>query len=407
MFQIANSYYRNERNYEAVTTFRKFLRIYPYSRLREQAQFNIAYIYLNAGNYSQAVEEFKTVINKYPNTPWAARSQYNIGDTYYNAGEYQKAIEAYRTVMEEYPQSEYILEAVNGIQYAQLSSGKADSSSDVLEEYLADNPNTSMADRLRFRQADNLMQSGNYTRAIDEFHQYIRITNNQQLLPDAHFNLAMAYEQVDKVQEAMSQYQVIVEKYSGSNRAAPALAALGRIAFKQENYRASYNYFNGLLEQGSEYRLEALIGMGNAWLAMNNISGAKQRYEAALEINSGYDAANVGLAKVALQENDFQTAENLLSSVAESNTTEVGAEAQFLLGVAQQQQGNYQAAVDAFSRVNILYGAYNEWVAKSLLNKAKSYIQLGKRGEARSALNTLIENYPGTPQAREAEQLLD
>ncbi|HET6527562.1 MAG TPA: tetratricopeptide repeat protein, partial [Balneolaceae bacterium] len=191
MFQIANSYYRDERNYEAVTTFRKFLRIYPYSRLREQAQYNIAYIYLNAGNYSQAVEEFKTVINKYPNTPWAARSQYNIGDTYYNAGEYQKAIEAYRKVMEEYPQSEYILEAVNGIQYAQLSSGNTDSSADVLEDYLADNPNTSMADRLRFRQADNLMQSGNYSRAIDEFQQYIRITNNRQLLPDAYFNLAM------------------------------------------------------------------------------------------------------------------------------------------------------------------------------------------------------------------------
>lgn len=407
MFQIGNSYYRSEQNYEAVTTFRKFLRIYPYSRLREQAQYNIAYIYLNSENYSQAVEEFKTVINKYPNTSWAARSQYNIGDTYYNAGEYKKAIEAYRKVMEKYPESEYILEAVNGIQYAQLSSGKTDSSSAVLEEFLASHPHTSMADRLRFRQADNFMQSGNYSRAIDEFQQYIRITNNQQLLPDAHFNLAVAYEQVNKIDEAVNQYQLIVEEYPNSERAASALAALGQIALRRNNYQQSYNYYSRLSKQDPQYRLEAHIGMGNAQLAMNNIDQAEQQFQAALDINSSYDPANVGLARVALNQNDFQKAENLLASVAESNTTEVGAEAQYLLGVVKQQQGNYQESVKAFSSVNILYGAYSEWVAKSLLKKAESYIQMGQRGEARSTLNTLIESYPGTPQAKEAKRLLD
>lgn len=407
MFQIANSHYRSENNYEAVTTFRKFLRIYPYSRLREQAQYNIAYIYLNAGNYSQAVEEFKTVINKYPNTPWAARSQYNIGDTYYNAGEYEQAIAAYRKVMEEYPQSEYILEAVNGIQYAQLSSGKADSSSGVLEEYLANNPNTSMADRLRFRQAANLMQSGNYQRAIDEFHQYIRITNNQQLLPEAHFNLATAYEQVNDLQAATNQFQTIVNTYPNSERVAPALAALGRITFQQGSYQASYEYFNRLLQQDSQYLLEAYIGMGNAQLAMNNITLAEQQYGKALEKNSDYDPAQVGLARVALKHNDHQKAEQLLAPVAETNTTEVGAEAQYLLGVTYQQQGEYRSSVDAFSKVNVLYGAYNEWVAKAMLGQAKSYIQLGMRGEARSMLNDLIESFPGTAPAQEAERLLN
>ncbi|MDX1671591.1 MAG: tetratricopeptide repeat protein, partial [Balneolaceae bacterium] len=183
MFQIANCHYRDEETYEAVTTFRRFLRIYPFSRLREQAQYNIAYIYLNTGNYTQAIEEFQKVINKYPNTNWAARSQYNIGDAYYNAGEYDRAVSAYNAVLQKYPSSSYIIEAVNGIQYAQLSAGEADSSSAILEEFLADHPRTSMADRLRFRKAEDLMQSGDYMSAIDAFRQYIRISNNQQLLP--------------------------------------------------------------------------------------------------------------------------------------------------------------------------------------------------------------------------------
>jgi len=407
MFQIANSYYRDEQTYQAVTTFRKFLRIYPYSRLREQAQYNIAYIYLNTGNYTQAVEEFKTVINKYPNTSWAARAQYNIGDTYYNAGEYQKAIDAYKTVMEKYPQSEYIIEAVNGIQYAQLSSGNSDSSSAVLENFLADHPQTSMADRLRYRQADNQLQSGNYDGAIKEFQQYIRITNNQELLPEAHFNLANAYEQTGKVEKAVAEYQTVISEYPNSERTAPSLAALGRIANSRVNYQESYNYFERLADQGSQYQLEAYIGMGNAQLAMGNTDQAREQYQAALDRDPNYDPAKVGMAKVAIDNSNYDQAKDLLSLVAESNTTEVGAEAQYLLGVTQQKQGNYQAAVKAFSNVNVLYEAYDDWVAKALLKKAESFIQLGQTGDARSALNTLVQDYPGTVQAKEAQRLLD
>ncbi|HKK44949.1 MAG TPA: tetratricopeptide repeat protein [Balneolaceae bacterium] len=407
MFQIANCHYRAEQTYEAVSTFRKFLRIYPYSKLREQAQYNIAYIYLNSGNYSQAIEEFKTEINKYPNTSWAARAQYNIGDAYYNAGDYDKAIDAYKEVMQKYPQSEYIIEAVNGIQYAQLSSGKSDSSSAVLEHFLSEHPQTSMADRLRYRQADNKMQSGDYQGAIDQFRQYIRITNNQNQLPDAHYNLANAYEQTGQIQNAINEYQTVVSQFPTSERAASSLAALGRISYSRVNYQQSFDYFKQLSQKGSQYQKQAYIGMGNAQLAMNNTDKAQEQYQAALDMNGDYDPAKVGLAKIAIKKGDYQKAKDLLTLVAQSNTTEVGAEAQYLLGTVHQKEGDFKAAVKAFQNVNILYKAYDEWVAKALLKKAESYIQLGQRGDARSTLNTLIKNYPDTPQAKEGKKLLN
>lgn len=407
MFQIANSYYRAESTYEAVTTFRKFLRIYPYSRLREQAQYNIAYIYLNSGNYTQAIEEFQTVINKYPNTPWAARSQYNIGDAYYNSGEYQKAIDAYKEVMEKYPKSDYIIEAVNGIQYAQLSAGKSDSSSAVLESFLADNPQTTTADRLRYRQAETLMQSGDYQGAIAELRQYIRVTNNQQLLPEAQFSLANAYEQTDQTDKAVETYKLIVETYPNSERAAPSLAAMGRIAYGRGQYQQSFDYFNRLREEDQRYRLEARIGMGNAQLALGNISEAKTQYEAALNLNANYDPARVGLGKVAMENKNYAEAKDRLSLVAEANTTEIGAEAQYLLGVIEQEQQHYGQALQAYSNVKVLYKAFDNWVAKAMLRSAESYIQLGNTGEARNTLNAIVENYPGTEEATKAQRLLD
>ncbi len=407
MFQIANSYYRAESTYEAVTTFRKFLRIYPYSRLREQAQYNIAYIYLNSGNYTQAIEEFQTVINKYPNTTWAARSQYNIGDAYYNSGDYQKAIEAYKTVMEKYPKSDYIIEAVNGIQYAQLSAGKSDSSSAVLEDFLDDNPQTTTADRLRYRQAETLMQSGDYSSAIEELRQYIRITNNQQLLPEAQFSLANAYEQTNQMQQAVETYNLVVESYPNSERAAPSLAALGRISYSQGRYQQSLEYFKQLGDSSQRYRLEAYIGMGNAQLAMGNILDAKSRYQSALDMNGSFDPARVGLGKVAIENGNYSEARDRLSLVAESNTTEIGAEAQYLLGVVEQEQQQFEQALEAYSNVSVLYSAHDNWVSKSMLRSAECYIQLGNRGEARNTLNAIVENYPGTEEAEKAQKLLD
>ena len=406
MFQIANSHYRAENTYEAVTTFRRFLRIYPYSRLREQAQYNIAYIYLNTNNYTQAVKEFQTVINKYPNTSWAARSQYNIGDAYYNAGDYDEAISAYREVMEKYPKSDYIIEAVNGIQYAQLSAGEADSSSAVLEEFLASNPQTSTADQLRYRQAETLMQSGDYENAIKELQQYIRISNNQTLIAEAHFNLANAYEQTNQIDKAIEEYRLVVNNFSESERSAPSLAALGRISYQQENYEQSVDYFNQLLQNEQRFALEARIGMGDAYLAMGEVSNAKTQYEAALNTNSNYDPAQVGLAKVALQNGNYTEAEDLLSLVAESNTTEIGAEAQYLFGTAKQEQGAFNEALDAYSNVKVLYEAFDNWVSKAMLRSAECYIQIGNQGDARSELNTLVERYPGTPEAAQAQKLL-
>lgn len=406
MFQVANSYYRANRNFEAVTQFRRLLRIYPFSSLREQAQYNVAYIYLNTGNYEQAITEFNTVISRFPGTEWAARSQYNIGDAYYNAGDYTRAIEAYSKVLETYPRSSYIIEAINGIQYAQLSAGDDDSSTDILEEFLSSNPTSATADRLRFRQAENLLQAGDYTGAVREFRQYLRITNNENLIPDAWFNLADAYLRTNQKAQAAEAYRTIVDDFSSSERAAPSIAALGRLSYESGNYQESKRYFTQLAERGSRYQLEAYLGLGEASLALNQINEARQNFERAISANPNSDAAKNGLGKVLLQDRRFEEARRIFNSVAEKNTTDVGAEAQLMVGIAWHRENKYTEALEAYSRVNVLFEAFDNWVAEAQYRTAEIYIVQGRRGDARTLLNTITERYHGTEAAVKAARLL-
>lgn len=407
MFQVANSYYRMDRNFEAVTQFRRMLRIYPYSSLREQAQYNIAYIYLNTGNYDQAVEEFETVIERFPGTEWAARAQYNIGDAFYNAGDYDKAIEEYSRVLEEYPGSSYILEAINGIQFAQLSAGESDSSTDVLESFLDDNPTSETADRLRFRQAENTLQSGDYEAAVSEFRQYLRITNNQSAMPEAYFNLADAYQRMDKNEEAMEAYRTIINDFPDSDRAAPSLAELGKLLQDSERYDEAKAVFEQLAEMDSRFRQEAYLGMGRASLGLGETGEARQYFERVLSINQSNDAARNGLGKVLMMDDRTEEARRLFSMVAENNTTAIGAESQYLLATTYLEDGNRERALEELSRVQVLFEAYDDWVAEAQYKTAEIYIREGRRGDAISLLNSIVETYPETSGADKARQLLD
>lgn len=406
MFQVGNSHYRMNRNFEAVTQFRRMLRIYPFSSLREQAQYNVAYIYLNTGNYDQAVTEFNTVIERYPGTEWAARAQYNIGDAYYNAGEYDQAIAAYNEVLENYPRSEYIIEAINGIQFAQLSAGEDDESTDVLEEFLEQNPTSTTADRLRFRQAENLLQSGDYEAAVDEFRQYLRITNNQSLIPDAYFNMADAYLRTDDLEGAADAYETLINDYPDSERVAASLAELGRIRYEQQRYVESKERFEQLLERDSRYQQESYLGIGSANLALGNTAEARQNFEQVLSINSNNDAARVGLGKVLLQDGRNDEARRFFSLVVDNSNTGTGAEAQYLIGQSYQASGEFEEALEAYSRVQVLYEAYDTWVAEAQYKTAEIYIREGRRGDAISLLNSIVDQYPGTSGSEKAARLL-
>lgn len=407
LYQIANSYYRSDQTYEAVQTFRRLLRMYPQSRLREQAMYNIGYLYFLAGNYAQAIEEFEILTRQYRGSTWAARAQYNIGDAYYNAGEHARAIAAYQRVLDQYPNSPFIIEAVNGIQYAMLAAGQADRSSDVLEAFIDKNPQANTADRLRFRQAETILRSGDYLAAIEAFRQYIRTTTSEQLVPEALYNIADAYRQLVNVPAAIEAYSTIVRDHPRSSRAESALLNLGSLHLERNQPERALGYFQDLLQRTRRLRNEANIGLGQSHLALRRFPEAEQAFRAVLAVSPQNDQARLGLATVMLRTSRGAEAEAILRAVAESNTLEQGAEAQYLLGTVLQQRRDHTAALEAFSRVRVLYQAYEKWVAQALIRSAESLNATGSTAESRRLLQTVIDRYPGTPYADEARRLLN
>ncbi len=406
IFQMANSHFRNEQSFEAVQNFRRLIRIYPYSRLREQAQYNIGYIYFQIGNYDQAIQEFHELINRFPRTSWAARAQYQIGDAYYNAGNYEMAINAYRELMESYPQSPLVVDAVNGIQFAQLAAGEEDTSLDILEEFLNRHPQTGTADQLRFRQAENLARAGDYQDAVASFRHYIRVTTNESMIPEAWFHIAEAHEQMGQRDQAIAAFREITEGYPQSDRMDPALLHIGRLELERARHQNAISALEKLVERQGRLQVEALATLGDAHLAAGNFSRAEDAYNGALQRRSGHEQSLIGKGRVALQRGQLMDARQYFQQVADASSLENGAKAQYYLGNVEQARRNHEAAIEAYARVSALYSAFDEWVARAMLATADSYRQMGQTGRAGQTLRDVMERFPDTEFARRASEQL-
>ena len=93
--------------------------------------------------------------------------------------------------------------------------------------------------------------------------------------------------------------------------------------------------------------------------------------------------------------------------VANENNTAVGAEAQYLLASSYQENGDFEQALEEYSKVNVLFEAYDVWVAEAQYKTAEIYIREGRRGDALSLLTSIVETYPGTAGAENAQELLN
>jgi TolA-binding protein len=109
---------------------------------------------------------------------------------------------------------------------------------------------------------------------------------------------------------------------------------------------------------------------------------------------------------VALQEKNYDQAQSIFSKLSSQNTAEPGARAQYYLGLAYQDQNKYSDAIQAFSKVKVLYEAYANWVSEAMLHTAQCYKALNNPADETNTLKAIIHDYPGTLAAQEAQKLL-
>ncbi len=219
-FQAAEDFYA-AKNYEsALSTYKRFLKAYPSSKLASKAQLQIADILLIQGRWNASFDAYQTLITRYPDTPefegavarqvliansyldmkkvmvlgygvpvpgitgiekaakmyetilknapysiYAPITQFNLGLAFQRGRKIKEARESYQKVLDKYPTSDVCDDALYQIAYIYMQLGLTSSSQDLsalvlaretFEDFLLQYPKSEKAPQAR----DNLATIG-------------------------------------------------------------------------------------------------------------------------------------------------------------------------------------------------------------------------------------------------------
>jgi ABC-type Na+ transport system ATPase subunit NatA len=156
------------------------------------------------------------------------------------------------------------------------------------------------------------------------------------------------------------------------------------------------------LELTAEYKSHYNFAINNLMVAYFNIHDFDNtlmyaRYVKEYEKSSVEDKAKADLyaAKAHMLKGDLSTARKELNQAVANSQTIVGAEAKYNIGKLQYEAGEYKAAQEtAFDLIKNM-PSYDYWVAKSFILLADCYTKLKDEFQAKSTLQSIIENYEG------------
>ena len=155
---------------------------------------------------------------------------------------------------------------------------------------------------------------------------------------------------------------------------------------------------------------ELLFIRASAEYKENKLADAINSYDQIITYYDGSIFASkskVELGIIEINRKNYENAINLLKEAAENRLDDIGAQAQYYLGVALFDQEKTTDAITAFVRVRSIYAAYDEWYTKSLLKLGDCYVKLNEKSQAREMYRAVLARHRTGEYAQEANRKLN
>ncbi len=209
--------------------------------------------------------------------------------------------------------------------------------------------------------------------------------------------------------------QSIIDSPEAKDLEAAARYWLAEAQFRKQDYAAAANSFELLQEDSESIDPNWLPTIG---LRRAQIAGLREDWSEALQVAEELVAIQdqlaqpfeldylIGRSKSAMGR--FTEARQAFGKVIrspEATQTETAAKAQWMIGESYFHQEQYQEAIDAFEKVEVLY-SFDEWRAAAILQAGKCYERLEKAQQAAKYYSRLLREYPDSTYSTQAAELL-
>ena len=410
-YQYAQALFKGGNTSEAISEFRILQSTFPESEYADKSLYIVGWIFFQKNSYNDAINSYRVLLNTYPNSSLNPIVYYSIGDAFFNLNKYDSAIVNYQKVINQYPYSNYVFDAVNGIQYCYVAQNQDDKAIKLIDEFVSKNPGLSFSDQIFFKKGEIYYSQASYEKAKTSYKEFASGYPKSELIADAYYWIGKSAQNLNQFDEAIFNFNRVFDSYPNSELAAASVIEMGNIYNQQKKYDLALAVYDKGSEKlsNSPQIAEILFMRATTYANSGDIINAYQVFDEIVQYHRETVFADRSKFEIGLIEYSARRYDNAvvyLRSLGDSRTDELGAKAQFYLGMSLFEQGKTGEAISAFVRVRTVYSSYGEWLSRSTLMLGDCYIKLKDFEKARQFYRDVIAKHRGDEIGRSAQKKL-
>lgn len=388
------------KNDDKIATHQALLAQFPNSNYADDAGFEIAYTYFIKGEFERSKADLTLLIEKYPRSSYVPRALVTIGLVQYNQNNDDLALETFKKVVTEYAVTDEAQQALESIKNIYMDRADAEGFLNYANSTNIGNLSQAEQDNLTFEAANKRFLNGDFSGAVDAVYAYFDKFPKAIHAKQASYIRAESLVKTGKPDDAIRDYEFILNDWT-SDFTEKALISISKIYLSQKKYNEAIVHLKKL-ELTSEYKANYGFAVNNLMESYANLKMPDETLKYAdlvkgFEKSSEEDKMRAGLfsGKAFLLKNNLNAALENFKTVREQTKTVAAAEALYQIALIQHQQGDFtNSQKTAFDLINNL-PSFDYWVAKSFILLADNYLALKDEFQAKSTLQSLLDNYAG------------
>ena len=358
-----------------------------------------------------ALEMHELVIQRYPDTAQYVEALMAAAVLHDNLGQYETAAALYARLAGEHPKFHQIDEVTYNWAWVLSESGLTEEAGKLFERLRADHRDSPYWAFATLPLAKWAYEKKDYAKAEGLVAELLA----GQLDPGIHDKVLCLSAQIAHAQgrwkEAAERYQTLLSDCPQSTLVHLAEFGIAEATFRQNDFQTAAERFDRLAGRfdDSDPVLAAAVKLRVCQLACQE-KNWDEAYRIALEIKDRFPdfedqyEVDYAIGRCLSADGDFLAAREAYQRVidsAEGQDTETAAKAQLMIAESYYHQKDYQEALRAYLRLEILY-AYPELQAAAVLQAAKCRELLGEWLSAVKLYDRLLKDYPDNDWKEEA-----
>ena len=419
-FQVAETRFLSKEYGEAAKEYKRFVELFPNTEESGKAYFYAGWSEFNLKEYDRSIETLQGMLAAYPEDRYASDSQFRIASALFEKGQYEETVEMAQTVLDKYPNSPVIAQAVY------LKANAFDKMARDTEAITAYRDVRDLYDRMfellrgSFREGKNVdfenyrqlfetssLRVAEIFRKTNQFEEaYQELIAAQETAEERFYKAKVQmrigdnYMEWEKFAEAWTAYNQVIELYGDTPYPANAQYQKGEAQYFAGDYAAARGDYLKLLEDYPDsdtgLRSAALYSAGWSAEKMGAADQAVESYGLAVDNFPRSDQAPLCLLRIArlsYEQQKVKEAIEAYKAITENyQETRHAADGYYGLGILYRDEGQGDAAVAAFSKVDREAG---ETYIAALIEAANIHISQDREDDSRALLNQLLEGVTG------------